>query len=119
MLEQLSWGILAIIHVIPAFALFKPSAMTRLYGVEAGSQIFLLMRHRAALFLGVLLSCLWAIWNVEARQLACVIVSLSMLSFLWLFWSAGYPKSLRAVAIADAAGLPFLLIVLNGSFSHF
>ena len=115
-MEQLSWTVLAIIHAIPAFAFVQPSALTRLYGIESGSQIFLLMRHRAALFLGVLLACIWAIRDVDARQLACAIVSLSMLSFLWLFWSAGYPKSLRAIAIADAAGLPFLLIVLMGSF---
>lgn len=118
-MEQLSWSILAIIHAIPAFAFFQPSAMTRLYGIEQGSQIFLLMRHRAALFLGVVLACIWAYWDVDARRLACVIVALSMLTFLWLFWSAGYPKSLRTIAIADAAGMPFLLIVLMGSFVPF
>jgi selenocysteine-specific translation elongation factor len=56
-------------------------------------------------------ACIWATLRPEARQLATLIVGLSMLSFLILYLQAGQPQSLRVIAIADLLGLPFLLIV--------
>jgi hypothetical protein len=42
--------------------------------------------------------------------LASVVVAISMISFLWLYVAAGQPAALRQIAIADLAGLPFLVI---------
>jgi hypothetical protein len=106
-----SWAALALIHAVPALALFKPSLLTRLYGASAGSNTYLLLHHRAALFAGVFIACLWALTKTESRQLAVVIVGLSMLSFLILYFVNGMPKSLQSIAIIDLVGLPFLMVV--------
>ncbi|MEY3702398.1 MAG: hypothetical protein RLZZ561_18 [Pseudomonadota bacterium] len=116
MMQSISWLILALIHLLPALAFFRPATLTKLYSIEPGNPLFLLMRHRAALFLAVFLACLWAVLRPEARQLAAIITAISMLGFLWLYWRAGAPKSLRAIALIDILGLPFLAFAVFGAF---
>lgn len=113
---QLAWALLALIHVMPALALFRPAMITSLYGISASDPAFLLLHHRAALFLGVFLLCLWSIFDHGARPVATVVAAISMLSFLWLFWQAGSPPALRTIAIADLAGLPALALVAWAAF---
>ncbi len=108
MIAVICWGVLGLIHLLPAMALFRPSMITTLYGVPSGSAEFLLLQHRAALFLGVLVICVWAAMRPEVRQLASVAVAISMLSFLWLYFAAGQPLVLRQIAVVDLLGLPFL-----------
>jgi hypothetical protein len=108
MIAVICWGVLGLIHLLPALALFRPSMITTLYGIPSGSAEFLLLQHRASLFLGVLLVCVWAALRPEVRQLASVVVAMSMLSFLWLYAAAGQPLVLRQIAIVDLLGLPFL-----------
>ncbi len=110
MIAVICWGVLGLIHLLPAFALFRPAMISMLYGVPSGSTTFLLLHHRAALFLCVLLICVWAALRPEVRPLASVVVAISMISFLWLYAAAGQPAALRQIAIADLAGLPFLAI---------
>ena len=108
MFIQLCWAVLALIHVIPALALFKPALLTTLYGAQTGSLTSMLLHHRAALFVGVFIACIYAIFQPGSRQLAAVIVAVSMVSFLVLFALSGNPAGLRLVAIVDLVGLPFL-----------
>lgn len=108
MTTKMCWWLLAAIHAVPAAALFMPSLVTRLYGVEGGSTVFLLLHHRAALFAVVVVVCVWAALRAEVRPLAVAAVGLSMLSFLLLYALAGQPGALRAIAVADLLGLPFL-----------
>jgi hypothetical protein len=108
MFTQISWGALLLVHIIPALALFQPALITKLYRVEATSPLFLLFQHRAALFLVVCVICAWSVVRPEVRQLATVAVGFSMISFLWLFWVAGSPSSLRTIALIDLIGIPFL-----------
>ncbi|MBC7636399.1 MAG: hypothetical protein H7251_12430 [Acetobacteraceae bacterium] len=110
MIAVICWGVLGLIHLLPAVALFRPSMISALYGVPSGSAAFLLLHHRAALFLCVLLICIWAALRSDVRPLASVVVAISMISFLWLYAAAGQPMALRQIAIADLAGLPFLAI---------
>jgi cbb3-type cytochrome oxidase subunit 3 len=111
MIVRASWLILALIHLAPALAFFKPSLLASLYGAGPGSMTYLLLHHRAALFVGVFVACVWAAFQPEARQLATIIVGLSMLSFLVLYIQADLPLALRAIAIADLIGLPFFITV--------
>ena len=108
MIAVICWGVLGLIHLLPAMALFRPSMITTLYGVPSESAEFLLLQHRAALFLGVLVICIWAAMRPEVRQLASVAVAISVLSFLWLYFAAGQPLVLRQIAVVDLLGLPFL-----------
>ncbi len=116
LLVQLAWALLALIHVMPALALFRPAMITSLYGVAAGDPAFLLLHHRAAFFLGVFLLCIWSVFDHGARPVAAVVAAISMLSFLWLFWQAGSPPALRTIAIADLVGLPALALVAWAAF---
>ena len=111
MLQTILWLILAAIHLLPALAFFRPSGLTQLYGVAADSPLFLLMHHRAGLFLAVFAACIWAAFIPEGRRLAVIVVGTSLVSFLYLYWSAGSPESLKRIALADMIGLPALFAV--------
>jgi hypothetical protein len=108
MISTACWCILAAIHALPAVALIRPSLIAGLYGVRPGSDVFLLLQHRAALFMVVFVVCVWAAMRAETRRLASVAVGLSMGSFLALYWHAGAPATLQVIAVADAIGLPVL-----------
>lgn len=116
MLQPIAWLVLAAVHLMPALAFFRPATLTALYRIQPDNPLYLLMHHRAALFLAVFVACLWAAWRPEARQLAGVVTSISMLGFLWLYWRAGSPAPLRTIALVDLAGLPFLGLALWGAF---
>jgi hypothetical protein len=108
MLIKSCWVVLALIHVLPAVALFKPSLLTQLYQLPAGSVAYTLLQHRAALFVGIFVACIWGLFQPGSRQLAVVMVSISMIAFLVLYILSGMPSSLRIIAIVDLIGLPFL-----------
>lgn len=111
LLVQLCWALLALIHLVPALALFRPALLTQLYGVAAGGPAFLLLHHRAALFLGVVILCLWAAFDSSARPVAAVVTAVSMGAFLVLYWLGGSPAELRTIAVADIIGLVPLALV--------
>lgn len=110
MLAKICWAALAALHAVPAAALVNPALIERLYGATAGSNVFLLLQHRAALFLVICVVCLWAYARPDVRQLAAVAAGMSMLSFLALYWAGGSPAALRTIAVGDLIGLPFLLL---------
>lgn len=116
MLQPIAWILLALVHLMPALALFRPATLTALYGIQPDNPLFLLMHHRAALFLAVFVACLWAAWRPEARQLAGIVTSISMLGFLLLYWRAGSPPPLKTIAMVDLIGLPVLAFALWGAF---
>lgn len=99
------WWLLAALHALPGLALVRPALIERLYGVAPGGDVFVLLQHRAALFAAVAAACLWAAFDPAARGVSCVVVSISMLTFLALYWAAGSPPALRTIALADLAGL--------------
>lgn len=105
MSQLICWLLVALVHLIPALALFRPALITRLYGVAPDSPLFLLMHHRAALFFAVLVACAWAAFDPDGRKLATVIAAISMLSFLFLYHSRGRPASLSTIALVDLIGL--------------
>ncbi len=109
MLQPILWLILAAVHAMPASALFRPATLSALYRIEPDNPLFLLMQHRAALFLAVFVACIWAAFIPEGRRLAVIIVGISMLSFLALYWMAGSPLQLKRIAMVDLAGLPVLV----------
>ena len=110
MIAKICWTLLGAIHAIPALALFRPALISTLYGVEPGSDSFTLLHHRAALFLAIVAICVWAALRPEVRQLATVAVTISMVSFIAIWWLAGAPSALRSIAVADMIGLPALAV---------
>ncbi|MBU4611776.1 phosphopantetheine adenylyltransferase [Achromobacter sp. GG226] len=111
-LTKLSWGALALIHAIPAAALFRPALLARLYGIGASGDLGVLMTHRAALFLAVAAVCVYAAFDPGARRAAGLVTGISVVGFLVLYASAGWPSgSLRGIAIGDAIALVPLIWV--------
>lgn len=108
MIDRLAWTLLALLHLPPALALARPGMIESLYGVSGNEPTFLLLQHRAALFLAIMLICLWAAADPGVRRLASVVAALSMLSFLFLYWLAGAPATLRPIALADLLFVPAL-----------
>ena len=117
MVDRLCWIVLGLVHLVPALALFRPALIERLYAVERGSGTFLLLRHRAALFLVIVLVSAWATFAPKTRRLASVAVGISMVSFLILFWLGGSPAALRSIALADVVRLPFLTVAAWRAFA--
>lgn len=105
MSQLICWLLVALVHLIPALALFRPGLITRLYGVAPGSPLFLLMHHRAALFFAVLVACVWAAFDPDGRKLATIVAAISMVSFLFLYHSRGRPAALSTIALVDLIGL--------------
>ncbi len=118
MLDRILWLILAGIHAMPALAFFRPATMTAMYRMQADNPLFLLMRHRAALFVVIFIIALWAAADPGARRLASVALTISMVSFLWLYWQAGSPPALKTIALVDLAGLPVLALAMWRAFAQ-
>ena len=116
MIEKICWALIALIHATPAMALFYPALITKMYGIQSGTDIFTLMHHRAGLFVVILIICLWALFRPEVRMLASVAVGISMGSFVLLWWLSGASPALRNIAVADMIGL---LLILYAGFQAF
>ena len=116
MLQLISWLVLAAIHAMPALAFFRPATLTTMYRIDSANPLFLLMQHRAALFVAVFLMCLWAAFDEGPRRAATMVVAISMLSFLGLYFLNGSPKALKTIATIDLIGLPFLAFVAWKAF---
>ncbi len=114
--DRIARALLAAIHAMPALALFRPALLTRLYGAAPGDSGYLLLQHRAALFLVVVIVAVWAAIDPAVRRLAVVAVGVSMLSFLTLYTGAGRPPALRTIAVADLVGVVPLLFVAWGAW---
>ncbi len=110
---NLAWVLLALVHAAPAAVLFAPATLRRLYGVEPDGELGLLMRHRGALFLALVLLCVFAVVDPGVRRAAGLVVAVSVIAFLALYTGAGLrPGPLRNIAIVDALAMPPLLLVL-------
>jgi hypothetical protein len=116
MLELIAWLSLALVHLTPALAFFIPSLLTKLYGLTPGNALFLLLHHRAALFVAIFVICVWSAFDATPRRLASVAVAISMVSFVALFWLQGAPPALRQIAIVDLIGFPALFYAIWKAF---
>ena len=118
MLERTIWLVLALGHLPPFAAFFRPSLITRLYFVAADDPNFALLQHRAALFGVIVIVCLWAAFDPNVRKLAFGATALSMISFLLVYFVYGQPVSLKTIALVDLVGLPVLAFAGCRAFWH-
>jgi hypothetical protein len=114
----IAWGLLALVHLTPALAFFQPDKLRGLYRVSADNPLFSLMHHRAALFVVIVLLCIWAIVDPAVRRLAAVGVGFSMISFLVIYMRAGQPAALKTIATVDLIGLLPLAVVTWDAFAR-
>ena len=110
---KIAWAILALIHLSPALSAIRPKLIETLYGISPQGDIGILMTHRGFLFLAVFVTAIIAIFSLESRKLASIILAISVVSFLFLYAKAGLPTgTLRKIAIVDAVGLLPLAFVI-------
>ncbi|MCQ8183893.1 hypothetical protein [Parvularcula maris] len=112
-LTRIAWAALALLHLAPAAVLFIPSMVSRLYGADPSGDVGVLLVHRGALFLAVVLVSLLAVFDPSARRAASLVAAVSMLGFIVVYARAGMPEgALAKIAVADAMGLVPLALVL-------
>ncbi len=106
------WFILAATHASPAAVLLKPALIETLYGVPPTGSSGVLLIHRGALFLAVVVVALLAAFSPEARRAATLLVGISVIGFLLVYSMGGALEGpLRTIAIVDALALIPLAIV--------
>jgi hypothetical protein len=106
------WLALAAIHASPAAVILKPSLTETIYGVPPTGSSGVLLIHRAALFLAVVVVALFAAFAPEARKAATLLVGISVIGFLLVYSMAGAPEGpLRTIAIVDVLALLPLALV--------
>jgi hypothetical protein len=117
---KLAWALLALIHASPAAVLFKPTVVQRLYGVEPQGTLGVLLTHRGALFLAIVVACLFGVLDPGARRAASAVVAISVVGFLAVYALGGTPAGpLRTVAVVDAVALlPLLWVVVMAWRPH-
>ncbi len=112
-MTKIAWIALALIHATPALAVFAPQTVARLYGVAPDGDLGVLLVHRGALFLAIVVGCLWAAVDGSARRVTSVLVTISVVGFLIVYWRSGAPVGpLRKIALVDAVALAPLAFVL-------
>lgn len=105
-ITKAAWVLLALVHASPAAVLFAPDLVRRLYGVEAQGDLGVLLTHRGALFLAILIACLFGVFDPAARRALSVLVAISVIGFLIVYARARLPPgALRSIAIVDGAAL--------------
>lgn len=107
--------IVGIIHLLPLAGVFGGERLSLLYGLPLDeTNIAILMRHRAVLF-GILgLFFVFAAFKPSYQPLAFIAGFTSVVSFLFLAWSAGnYNTQLARVFAADVIALLCLIIAVS------
>ncbi len=95
--------IVALIHLLPISGFFGVERLSSLYDVEiTGSDMEILMRHRAILF-GILGGFLaYAAFRPALQPIAFLAAFISLASFFYLSLSvAGFSEAIRKIIIAD------------------
>lgn len=109
---KVAWLLLALVHLIPTAVLFAPDLAMRLYDVAPAGPTGVLIIHRGALFLAVMVAALWAMIDPTARRISSLTVGISIIGFLAVYARAGLPDGpLRIIAMVDAVALLPLALV--------
>jgi len=112
---KIAWFLLALVHASPAAVLFRPSLVGQLYGVSPEASTGLLLTHRGATFLAIVVAAVWAAFDLSVRRLCTVAIAIAVISYLILYIRAGLPEGpLRTIAAVDAFALvPLLFVTWN------
>ena len=110
MFDRILWLVLAAGHAMPVLPLFRPGTLEQLYGIAPDGDFATLLRHRAALFLAIVVVAVWCAFDSRARRLGLAVLATSLIGFLTLYLTGGSSPGLRQIALVDAALLPVLAI---------
>lgn len=111
-LTKVSWVLLGALHVMPSLVLFAPALAERLYQVDPAGEVGILLIHRAAMFLTIVVVAAIAVFDPGSRRLATIVTAISMIGFLVVYARAGMPAGpLQSISRADLVGLLPLAVV--------
>lgn len=112
---KVGWLGIAFVHLMPALVLFAPSMTERLYELPPDGDLGVLIVHRGALFLGIVVAALFATFDPSSRRVASVIAAISILGFLIVYARAGFPAgALRSIATVDLIAVaPLVFVVMQ------
>lgn len=101
-----------LINFLPVIGVLSAEKLSAAYAVELiGSDIVILMRHRALLFGLVGGFVLYSVWKPSYQSAAMVMAAISMLGFLFFVAAADhYNASIAKIAFIDLVGLACLAI---------
>ncbi len=106
--------VIGIIHLLPIVGVAGPNRLKALYAIDfTGSDLEILMRHRAILF-GLLggFFC-FAAFKPALQPLAFVFAGVSIISFLILAFLVGdFNPAVRKVVVADLVALACCIIAI-------
>lgn len=102
--------LVGLINFLPVTGVVSTERVANAYSVELpGSDLAILMRHRALLFGIIGGFIVYAAFVPGYRPAAMIMAAVSMTGFLLLIWLVGdYNASLRRIAIADGVGILLL-----------
>lgn len=114
---QLSWFVLALVHLFPAAVIVSPGLLKQLYGVDPSGDVGILLIHRGMLFGAIVAVCLYALFDRQSRRAAGIVLAISIVGFLGVYMLSGAPAGpLRMIAIVDVLALAPLGFVLLDSW---
>ncbi|MEM9073196.1 MAG: hypothetical protein AAGE52_32120 [Myxococcota bacterium] len=87
--------------------------------MEPGGELSVLLTHRAALFLALVVLSGFALFDTGVRRAASVTLGISVVAFLVVYGAVGAPDgALRKIAIADGIALAPLALVVVSAWRH-
>lgn len=111
-LVRIAWGSLVAVHIAPAAVLFAPALTESLYNVSSVGDLGILLVHRAALFMAIVATALYAVFDPGVRRSASIVVGISVVGYLFVYARAGMPSgAMWTIAIADTIALIPLALV--------
>lgn len=107
--------LVGLINFLPIIGVISLDRINQSYGLTiTDSNVAILLRHRALLFGLIGGFIIYSVFNPHQQMAAIAIAAISMLGYLYLFWSTSEPSlALLNVAKADIIGVILLLIAIS------
>jgi len=106
--------LVGVINFLPIVGVLSLDKINQLYGLAVtDNNLAILLRHRALLFGLVGGFIFYSVFNPRYQVAAIVIAAISMLGYLYFFWSIASPNAaLLRVAQVDMVGVVLLFAAL-------
>lgn len=106
--------LVGVINFLPIIGMFSIEKINETYGLSVSdNNLAVLLRHRALLFGLIGGFIFYSVFNPQYQTAAIILASVSMLGYLYFFWSIGESNAaLLKIAQIDMVGLVLLAMAL-------
>ena len=107
--------LVGVINFLPIIGMLSLDKINQTYGVSVSdNNLAVLLRHRALLFGLIGGFVIYSVFNPQFQTAAIILASVSMLGYLYFFWSIGGSNAaLLKIAQIDILGLVLLTLALS------